>query len=64
MMVLGWLFLLILTLWCCGGFLAVFVGSLSLGAKMGVEVLVLFALAALMVWACYANFPFEIALRP
>lgn len=64
MIVLGWVVLLLLTLWCCAAFLAVFGGSLALGTKMGAEVLFLFVIAALMAWACYANLPFEIALRP
>lgn len=64
MIVFGWLCLTLLAAFASFGSIAAALGSIGLTGKLGGECLFLLAIAAALVWASYANFPFTVTVTP
>lgn len=61
--ILGWIVILVITLYCLFAAGAIFFGSLGLTGRVAGEFWFIAAFAAFFCWLCYYTWPFHITLN-
>jgi uncharacterized membrane protein len=62
MAVLGWLILMVITIWCCSVAASVTIGTLLITGRAGIEGKVLCVVSAVLIVLCYFTSPVHIVI--